>query len=144
MEKTMKWWSECTANWRQKWSYVRDERNKYRQEMQRMKTVIESLQTRSFEQELQQKNITSTNKALKQKLEEVLKKLNNNDNSSKDSEADIRGNAAPSQRSCRSLASEDVCNCRKHVHSSSVPNSEADKLKIQLQNAARQLSRETE
>lgn len=23
MEKTMKWWSDCTANWREKWSKVR-------------------------------------------------------------------------------------------------------------------------
>ena len=23
MEKTMKWWSDCTANWRDKWSKVR-------------------------------------------------------------------------------------------------------------------------
>lgn len=22
MEKTMKWWSDCTANWREKWSKV--------------------------------------------------------------------------------------------------------------------------
>lgn len=23
MEKTMRWWSDCTANWREKWSKVR-------------------------------------------------------------------------------------------------------------------------
>jgi coiled-coil domain-containing protein 102 len=22
MEKTMRWWSDCTANWREKWSKV--------------------------------------------------------------------------------------------------------------------------
>lgn len=22
MEKTMKWWSECTSNWREKWAKV--------------------------------------------------------------------------------------------------------------------------
>lgn len=27
MEKTMKWWSECTANWREKWIKVRLYRN---------------------------------------------------------------------------------------------------------------------
>ncbi|KAM3721603.1 Coiled-coil domain-containing protein [Dirofilaria immitis] len=32
MEKTMRWWSECTASWRQKWSTVRNERNRAREE----------------------------------------------------------------------------------------------------------------
>ncbi|VDK71771.1 unnamed protein product [Litomosoides sigmodontis] len=32
MEKTMRWWSECTASWRQKWSMVRNERNRAREE----------------------------------------------------------------------------------------------------------------
>ena len=27
MEKTMRWWSECTANWRDKWSKVRTKDN---------------------------------------------------------------------------------------------------------------------
>lgn len=30
MEKTMRWWSDCTANWREKWSKVRAERNRAR------------------------------------------------------------------------------------------------------------------
>lgn len=25
MEKTMKWWSECTSNWREKWAKVKIE-----------------------------------------------------------------------------------------------------------------------
>ena len=32
MEKTMRWWSDCTANWREKWGRVRAERNKLREE----------------------------------------------------------------------------------------------------------------
>ena len=36
MEKTMRWWSECTANWRDKWSKVRAERNRYRDEVKRL------------------------------------------------------------------------------------------------------------
>lgn len=33
MEKTMRWWSECTANWRDKWSKVRAERNRFKDEL---------------------------------------------------------------------------------------------------------------
>ena len=36
MEKTMRWWSECTANWRDKWSKVRAERNKYKDDLKRL------------------------------------------------------------------------------------------------------------
>lgn len=33
----MKWWSDCTLNWREKWSEVRAERNKLREELKRIR-----------------------------------------------------------------------------------------------------------
>ncbi|KHJ96823.1 hypothetical protein OESDEN_03212 [Oesophagostomum dentatum] len=41
MEKTMRWWSECTACWREKWSTVRDERNRAREEGQALRHAYE-------------------------------------------------------------------------------------------------------
>ncbi|XP_042320941.1 coiled-coil domain-containing protein 102B-like isoform X2 [Sceloporus undulatus] len=41
MEKTMRWWSDCTANWREKWSKVRVERNKARDEGRQLKLKLE-------------------------------------------------------------------------------------------------------
>lgn len=41
MEKTMRWWSDCTANWREKWSKVRTERNKVREELRILRTKLE-------------------------------------------------------------------------------------------------------
>lgn len=41
MEKTMRWWSDCTANWREKWSKVRTERNKAREEAKQMKNKLD-------------------------------------------------------------------------------------------------------
>ncbi|XP_043461131.1 coiled-coil domain-containing protein 102A isoform X2 [Leptopilina heterotoma] len=41
MEKTMRWWSDCTANWREKWSKVRNERNKSREEAKVLRTKLE-------------------------------------------------------------------------------------------------------
>ena len=32
----MRWWSECTANWRDKWSKVRAERNKFKDDIKRL------------------------------------------------------------------------------------------------------------
>ena len=42
MEKTMRWWSDCTANWREKWSKVRNERNKAREECRQLRSKLES------------------------------------------------------------------------------------------------------
>ncbi|XP_026490177.2 coiled-coil domain-containing protein 102A [Vanessa tameamea] len=41
MEKTMRWWSDCTSNWREKWSKVRNERNKARDEAKQFKNKID-------------------------------------------------------------------------------------------------------
>ncbi|XP_069822545.1 coiled-coil domain-containing protein 102A [Dendropsophus ebraccatus] len=43
MEKTMRWWSDCTANWREKWSKVRAERNKAREEGVQLRNRLEVL-----------------------------------------------------------------------------------------------------
>jgi chromosome segregation ATPase len=47
MEKTMKWWSDCTLNWREKWSQVRAERNAAREELKRMKAGKSPVDLRS-------------------------------------------------------------------------------------------------
>ncbi|XP_054439752.1 coiled-coil domain-containing protein 102B isoform X2 [Pteronotus mesoamericanus] len=41
MEKTMRWWSDCTANWREKWSKVRAERNSAREEGRQLRMKLE-------------------------------------------------------------------------------------------------------
>ncbi|NXI94040.1 C102B protein, partial [Psophia crepitans] len=41
MEKTMRWWSDCTANWREKWSKVRGERNKAQEEARQLKIKLD-------------------------------------------------------------------------------------------------------
>ncbi|XP_051883935.1 coiled-coil domain-containing protein 102A isoform X2 [Pristis pectinata] len=43
MEKTMRWWSDCTANWREKWSKVRAERNKSREEVRLLRQKLEAV-----------------------------------------------------------------------------------------------------
>lgn len=41
MEKTMRWWSDCTSNWREKWSKVRNERNKAREESRQLRAKLD-------------------------------------------------------------------------------------------------------
>ncbi|KAK4828162.1 hypothetical protein QYF61_024077, partial [Mycteria americana] len=43
MEKTMRWWSDCTANWREKRSKVRAERNKAREEARQLRIKLDSV-----------------------------------------------------------------------------------------------------
>jgi len=42
MEKTMRWWSDCTASWREKWSKVRGERNQLRDECRQLRARFDS------------------------------------------------------------------------------------------------------
>ncbi|NXA33514.1 C102B protein, partial [Eudromia elegans] len=66
MEKTMRWWSDCTANWREKWSKVRAERNKAREEARQLRIkleiVVKELSTlKKINQDLvsERKNVTN-------------------------------------------------------------------------------------
>ncbi|XP_025116090.1 coiled-coil domain-containing protein 102A-like isoform X2 [Pomacea canaliculata] len=43
MEKTMRWWSDCTANWRDKWNKARNERNKAREENRMLRARLDAL-----------------------------------------------------------------------------------------------------
>ncbi|KAM4684436.1 coiled-coil domain-containing protein 102B [Amazona ochrocephala] len=43
MEKTMRWWSDCTANWREKWSKVRGERNKAQEEARKLRIKLDNV-----------------------------------------------------------------------------------------------------
>jgi len=42
MEKTMRWWSDCTANWREKWSKAREERNRARDECRHLRSELDA------------------------------------------------------------------------------------------------------
>uniref|UniRef100_A0A7E4V9Z7 Coiled-coil domain-containing protein n=1 Tax=Panagrellus redivivus TaxID=6233 RepID=A0A7E4V9Z7_PANRE len=44
MEKTMRWWSECTASWREKWNVVRLERNRAREDANVARQMLKAAQ----------------------------------------------------------------------------------------------------
>jgi len=46
MEKTMRWWSGCTASWREKWSVVRNERNRAREEGSSLRVALDEAEER--------------------------------------------------------------------------------------------------
>uniref|UniRef100_A0A8D0H6L2 Coiled-coil domain-containing protein 102A n=1 Tax=Sphenodon punctatus TaxID=8508 RepID=A0A8D0H6L2_SPHPU len=85
MEKTMRWWSDCTANWREKWSKVRAERNKAREEVRQLRQKLETLT----------KELTS----LKRERQEVL---NENEQLGKE----VAREGSPEQEPVRDVGSE--------------------------------------
>ncbi|XP_015524370.1 coiled-coil domain-containing protein 102A isoform X2 [Neodiprion pinetum] len=71
MEKTMRWWSDCTANWREKWSKVRNERNKAREEAKLLRSKLEVAlkDANTFKHEKQ--DIELQNEQLKKEMENI-------------------------------------------------------------------------
>ena len=67
----MRWWSDCTANWREKWCEVRDERNKAKKEAKVLKSKLEAAikDMNVYKQESQELEIQNTQ--LKKEMEKV-------------------------------------------------------------------------
>uniref|UniRef100_A0A0N5BSG1 Coiled-coil domain-containing protein 102B n=1 Tax=Strongyloides papillosus TaxID=174720 RepID=A0A0N5BSG1_STREA len=72
MEKTMRWWSDCTASWREKWKTVKKEKNEAREEVEQLKKQLESM-IYLYEQEKEK------NKQLEEKIFELEKISQKND-----------------------------------------------------------------
>ncbi|XP_011638231.1 LOW QUALITY PROTEIN: coiled-coil domain-containing protein 102A [Pogonomyrmex barbatus] len=71
MEKTMRWWSDCTANWREKWSKVRNERNAARDEAKALRAKLEIAvkDANTFKHEFQELELQ--NEQLKKEMEKI-------------------------------------------------------------------------
>lgn len=65
----MRWWSDCTANWREKWSRVRAERNKCRDEMKELKLKLDRSQCDFLTLKKQKQEVDEMNTKLKKKIE---------------------------------------------------------------------------
>lgn len=71
MEKTMRWWSDCTANWREKWSKVRNERNKAREESKQLRTKLEASLKESSSYKREKDDLLAQNDQLKKEIEKI-------------------------------------------------------------------------
>ncbi|XP_060534574.1 coiled-coil domain-containing protein 102A isoform X2 [Cylas formicarius] len=71
MEKTMRWWSDCTANWREKWSKVRNERNKAREECKQLRTKLESSVKENCTYKREKEELELQNDQLKKEIEKI-------------------------------------------------------------------------
>lgn len=66
MEKTMRWWSDCTANWREKWSKVRAERNRARDEVRQLRQRLDTLTKELTSVRRERQELASENEMLRQ------------------------------------------------------------------------------
>ncbi|KAM8888191.1 coiled-coil domain-containing protein 102A isoform 1-T1 [Synchiropus picturatus] len=66
MEKTMRWWSDCTANWREKWSKVRAERNRARDDIRQLRQRLDSLTKELSSVRRERQELASENEMLRQ------------------------------------------------------------------------------
>lgn len=71
MEKTMRWWSDCTANWREKWSKVRNERNKAREECKQLRTKLDTVSKESATYKREKEELETQNDQLKKEIEKI-------------------------------------------------------------------------
>ncbi|XP_053304478.1 coiled-coil domain-containing protein 102A [Spea bombifrons] len=71
MEKTMRWWSDCTANWREKWSKVRAERNKAREEGIQLRSRLEILSKELAALKRERQEAASETEQLRRELERL-------------------------------------------------------------------------
>uniref|UniRef100_A0A3Q2Z8Q7 Coiled-coil domain-containing protein 102A n=1 Tax=Hippocampus comes TaxID=109280 RepID=A0A3Q2Z8Q7_HIPCM len=65
MEKTMRWWSDCTANWREKWSKVRVERNRARDEVRQLRQKLDTLTKELTSVRRERQELVSENEMLR-------------------------------------------------------------------------------
>nr|XP_013804083.1 PREDICTED: coiled-coil domain-containing protein 102A [Apteryx mantelli mantelli] len=106
MEKTMRWWSDCTANWREKWSKVRAERNKAREEVRQLRHKLETLTKELTGLKRERQEVLNENEQLGKEVarlkggEEKEKEMDNRVASEKESEA------APEQEPVRDVGSD--------------------------------------
>lgn len=71
MEKTMRWWSDCTANWREKWSKVRNERNKARDEIKQLNNKLDVALKDISTYKRERQDLELQNDQLKKEIEKI-------------------------------------------------------------------------
>ncbi|XP_016357799.1 coiled-coil domain-containing protein 102A-like, partial [Sinocyclocheilus anshuiensis] len=82
MEKTMRWWSDCTANWREKWSKVRAERNRARDEVRQLRQRLDALTKELTGARRERQELAAENEQVRLEAQRVLAEQNSPANAS--------------------------------------------------------------
>ncbi|XP_053558700.1 coiled-coil domain-containing protein 102A [Bombina bombina] len=90
MEKTMRWWSDCTANWREKWSKVRAERNKAREEGVQLRSRLEILSKELSALKRERQEAASETEQLRREIERLRENAKGQETIDQDAEEPVR------------------------------------------------------
>ncbi|XP_028392796.1 coiled-coil domain-containing protein 102A-like isoform X2 [Dendronephthya gigantea] len=75
MEKTMRWWSDCTANWREKWGQVKNERNKARDDIKVLKQRLDDANHEIYQLKRERNEFREGNTQLRKDVEKMAAEL---------------------------------------------------------------------
>ena len=75
MEKTMRWWSDCTANWRDKWGQVKNERNKARDDIKVLKQKLDDANQVIYQLKRERNEFKEGNSQLRKDVEKLATEL---------------------------------------------------------------------
>lgn len=75
MEKTMRWWSDCTANWREKWGQVKNERNKARDDLKVLKQRLDDANHEIYQLKRERNEFREGNTQLRRDVEKMAAEL---------------------------------------------------------------------
>lgn len=103
MEKTMRWWSDCTANWREKWSKVRAERNRARDEVRQLRQRLDTLTKELTGARRERQEVTSENEALRQEVARLHGDASESSEERGQGEQEGRGRASPEPEPVRDV-----------------------------------------
>ena len=78
----MRWGSDCTANWREKWSKVRTERNRSREEAKLLRTKLEMALKDCSAVRREKQSIEHENEFLRTELERMAQLQQDDDGQS--------------------------------------------------------------
>ena len=68
MEKTMRWWSDCTASWREKWTRTKSERDKAKEENRQLKGRLDEAWKELAAARREKHSLSKENERLRLKL----------------------------------------------------------------------------
>ncbi|MGH0129421.1 UNVERIFIED_CONTAM: hypothetical protein FKN15_002184 [Acipenser sinensis] len=107
MEKTMRWWSDCTANWREKWSKVRAERNKARDEVRQLRQRLDTLTKELTAVRRERQELSNENEQLRQETGRLRDdRTTPTTNATTNAQSCLALNSPPSQTLDNKLVSE--------------------------------------
>lgn len=133
----MRWWSDCTSNWREKWCEVRDERNKFKKECKILRAKLDAACKDIQCYKKENKRLDAKNLELKKELGRLKNANQQTSHSDPVSEADLNSvtiNESFMLHDNNAKRNEIFASLQSHKNSSKDACNNPDKRDILIQN----------